>query len=265
MANGDLKPTPTGEIPASLRRPQGRPGMPEGQADTSALRQRHNLPPIAVDTSDPVVYLSKEQEKLSQANWPTLSQAKYDYATSKPKVMNALFSIADKYYGKGQWDIDYLEGLWDRALKINVAELKKGNRIPALEVFDKLFEQAAAAGIALGGKGGGGGSPDITKSISLTDPQTAETLIDQALQQYLGRKASNAEIEDFRKSLTRAEKKAPVEVNVVGGDTSVRSGGFNPAVFAQQYAEGMKGAAEYQAATTFLDAFIGAIRPRVEL
>jgi hypothetical protein len=44
----------------------------------------------------------------------------------------------------------------------------------------------------------------------------------------------------------------------------VTTGGFNPSTFAEDYAQGMEGAAEFQAATTYLDAFINALRPVVQ-
>lgn len=265
MANDNMKPTQPGEIPPSLRRPQGQINAAIAQ-DIGAIQKKYGLQPVSVDSSDPRVWLGDDQNRVDPTKWPTLSQVSTGYANLSDKAFGQLKSSLDRYYGAGRWNVSYIKNFWLEAAQISASELLKGNKVSVLNAFDKIIEQAAAAGINLGGgAAGGGGGPDITKSISLTDPQTAETLIDQALQQYLGRKASNAEVADFRKTLTRAEKKAPVEVDVVGGDTSVRSGGFNPAVFAQQYAEGMEGAAEYQAATTFLDAFIGAIGPRVEL
>jgi len=98
----------------------------------------------------------------------------------------------------------------------------------------------------------------------LTDPGTAETLINQALQQYLGRQASDIEIKQFRKALRKAERKSPTEVDIEG-TTQITKGGFNAATFAQQYAEGMEGAAEYQAATTFLDSFIDSLGAKVDV
>jgi hypothetical protein len=261
VAPNNMTPTAPGEVPPSLRRPTPQMGV-GATTDVTSLQKKYGLQPVGIDSSDPKVWLGDEQSKLDPSKWPSLSQVSTAYGNLSPQSSKKLFSTLDKYYGKGRWNVSYIKNFWLEGAQISASELLKGNKVSVLDAFDKIIEQAAAAGVDLGG---GGKGPDITKSISLTDPQTAETLIDQALQQYLGRKASVAEVEDFRKSLTRAEKRAPVEVDVVGGDTSVRSGGFNPAVFAQQYAEGMEGAAEYQAATTFLDAFIGAIGPRVEL
>lgn len=195
---------------------------------------------------------------------PTVDEAKLLYASLPEEQAKQVRQRMDAYYGEGRWNASYLENFLGRAVDISAAALKRGERVPVINALDQVLANFATEQGGGGAGGGGGGAPRITATINLTDPGTAETLIDQALQGYLGRKASEKEIAQFRKALTKAEMGAPRESDIEG-TTQITSGGFNPSTFAQQYAEGMEGAAEYQAATTFLDAFIDSLGARVDV
>jgi len=84
-------------------------------------------------------------------------------------------------------------------------------------------------------------------------------LVDNALEQYLGRRANNKEQTAFRQALRKAEMKNPVSAKIVG-DTAVTKGGVAPSVRAEEFAMAQEGSAEYQAGTTYYDAFISAIK-----
>jgi hypothetical protein len=58
-----------------------------------------------------------------------------------------------------------------------------------------------------GGKLGGG--PQVQKSINLSDPQTANAIIDTAGRTLLGRDMSEGEKNRLRAALTRAEEASP--------------------------------------------------------
>ena len=234
------------------------PNTQQPPVNVSSTAQKYGLTPVNVSSSDPLVWMGE-----GQAPQP-LSQVKNAYAFLSPRAAKKFNSQLDKLFPYG-WQPGWVRTQWEEASNLAAQATAQGEKIAPLDVFDNLIKNSAAAAVASRGGGGGGGGPAApTKTINLTDPGTAETLVDQALQGYLGRRASNKEIMEFRKALTRAEKGAPSEVNV-SGDTATRSGGFNPATFAQQYAEGVEGAAEYQTATTFLDSFIGALGPRVDV
>jgi hypothetical protein len=119
-----------------------------------------------------------------------------------------------------------------------------------------------------GGGGGGGGGPttSINTNVTLTDPDTARTLLDQALSSYLGREATPQEQKKFLAALNEHEKASPTVTTsvtnaagqVVTSSTSTQ-GGANSADFAKEFAQKKEGFSEYQAATTFLDAFMGAL------
>jgi hypothetical protein len=254
MADG--KTTSSG-IP--LGKPAAKPPVSQQQPmNVSSTAQKYGLTPVNVSSSDPLVWMGE-----GQAPQP-LSQVKNAYAFLSPRAAKKFNSQLDRLFPYG-WTPSYIAGQWEEASELAAQATAQGKKIAPLDVFDNMLKNSAASAAASrGGGGGGGGAAAPTKTINLTDPGTAETLVDQALQGYLGRRASDKEITEFRKALTRAERGAPSEVNV-SGDTATRSGGFNPATFAQQYAEGVEGAAEYQTATTFLDSFIGALGPRVDV
>lgn len=203
---------------------------------------------------------------------PTVFTAKQMWANLPAPQFKQVTDKMNEYYGEGNWSLSGgagkagVKGFWETAVDVSRAEANLGRTVPVYQAFDQILANAAAAGVAggAGGGGRGGGAPTITATINLTDPGTAETLINQALQQYLGRQASDIEIKQFRKALRKAERKSPTEVDIEG-TTQITKGGFNAATFAQQYAEGMEGAAEYQAATTFLDSFIDSLGAKVDV
>ena len=108
--------------------------------------------------------------------------------------------------------------------------------------------------------GGGGGGP--TKAVNLTDPDTANTLLDQALGTYIGRAANDTEKQMFRKALKEHELKNPSKTTVQG-DTAIKSGGSNSATFAKDFAQQQEGSAEFTAATSLMDTFIDALKAQV--
>lgn len=102
------------------------------------------------------------------------------------------------------------------------------------------------------GRGGGGGGP--RQVVDLTNPMDAEVLVDQALTQYLGRQATQAELDDFVSTLNRVERKNPVTVSQSG-----RSGGVNQQLVAEEFARAQPLAAETQAATQYMGWLVDAL------
>lgn len=253
-------------------RPSGSPAAEKPvvkQPDqVTALAQKYGLQPGMAGANEERVLVFAGVPDTEQ---PTVFTAKNMWANLPKSAFNQVTNLMNQYYGEGRWSLSGgagkpgVKGFWEMAVDVTRAQANLGKRVPVIQAFDQILANSAAAGLTPGGTSGGGdGAPKITKSVNLTDPGTAETLIDQALQQYLGRRASNDEVREFRKALRKAERGAPREVDIEG-DVQVTRGGFNPATFAQQYAEGMEGAAEYQAATTFLDSFIESLGARVDV
>jgi len=121
-----------------------------------------------------------------------------------------------------------------------------------------------------GGSGGGGGGSraftNVDTRVDLTNEGEARRILDNALAGALGRDPTAAENRAFRKALNMYEKQNPTVttskgVAGAGGTTSTTEseGGFDSADFADRYAKSQEGYAEYQTATTYLDAFINAL------
>lgn len=242
---------------------------PRDRAD--AMRQKYGLSARTADPDEERVFVF---DGLPYSQQPRVSDAKNVYALLNEQQFAQVAGTMNRYYGEGKWSLSGgagkagVKGFWEEAVDIaNTARrLDRTSTLSVPQAFEQIIANAKAAGLGAASTGGGGGgrAPEITKTVNLTDPGTAETLINQALQQYLGRQASDVEVKQFRKALRKAERGAPTEIDIEG-TTQIRKGGFNPSTFAQEYAEGMEGAAEYQAATTFLDTFIGSLGARVDV
>lgn len=116
---------------------------------------------------------------------------------------------------------------------------------------------------------GGGGGPFSTtsRSVQLTDGGSARQILNGALTRFLGREATDIEQRAFLKSLNVNETNNPT-VSVTKGSRSGQNttsstnttGGFNRDDFADRFAKSQEGYAEYQTATTYLDAFIESLQ-----
>lgn len=256
-------------VPQYLRPPANK----VGQSRQEYLAAKHGVPaPGAPNASEERVLI---WEGVPRGEQPTVSTALNMWANLPKPILKEVTDNMNKAYGEGRWSLfggpgkPGIKGFWEQAVNISRAEAARGNTVSVRGAFNNLFANAEALGISArgagaSGGGGGGGAPRITETVNLTDPGTAQLLVDQALEQYLGRKASEQEVKKFRRALAKAERGAPTRIDIEGSRQTT-SGGFNPAAFAQEFARGMEGSAEYQTATTFLDEFMSALGPRVEL
>lgn len=118
-----------------------------------------------------------------------------------------------------------------------------------------------------GGSGSGGAFSNVNRVVSLTDEGTARQVLNRALTGYLGREATDMENKMFLKALNVQEKANPTTTTTKGYTDGSRNttqnqtveGGFSRDDFAERFARSQEGYAEYQAATTYLDAFINAL------
>lgn len=128
-----------------------------------------------------------------------------------------------------------------------------------MDPFDALnyFEQLAKAqGYKPGGGGGGGAT---TRSIvNLTNEFDAEALVNGALNSYLGRDATEDEVQEFWKKLNKAEKANPV----ISGPNGSK-GGYNPQLAAEKFAEQDEEYADTQVEVTYKQLIGNAIRGRL--
>lgn len=115
----------------------------------------------------------------------------------------------------------------------------------------------------LAGLNKGTGSGGTTRSVQLTNEFDAEALVNGALNTYLGRDATEDEIDRFYKKLNASERANPtVTTRTKGGSTT--TGGFNSQLAAEKFAEQQDDYADVQAQTTFKDLMEQAIRSRLQ-
>ena len=194
------------------------------------------------------------------------------YASLSPEASKTLVQIMNAKAGKRSWNPEELKGLFsDGVLASNYIVSQTGEAVDPIEALARFYldgqevpgmgqrDAGGGAGAGAGGAGGGGYSGPITQT-RLTDTVTAESLLDKSLKDYLGRAATDKEKSAFVKSLNRYEAENPTVTTPTGPGGSVTTGGAQPSVFAEQYARGQEGAAEYGAATTYFDAFLGALK-----
>lgn len=235
-----------------------------------------NGPPIPVN---PNYNVFAGLDKNGNPIWRDVTSAKKDFYILPQKDISSMVSTMDTYYGKGKWKWSDIQDGWNTAVDMAASYFAydPSKRVTAMDAFKYNAQRNAASGLSVTGKllsggAGGAGGPTyaIQKSVNLTDPSTARGLVSQAMENYLGRKATPKEQQTFLKALNAQEEMAPTITEQrtsrsgrSSSTTSRTTGGFNPATFAQEWAAGQEGSAEFQAATTFLDTFINAIGAKV--
>lgn len=192
------------------------------------------------------------------------------------KVVAAL--RAAHYLGSNtEATVSAVQSAWRGVVADAASEYAKGNPVTPLTILN-MKATGSGDGATGGPSGGGGSGPKTTtqtntsRSVNLTDRTTAQGILDQALTQYLGRAATPSEVSAFMAALNRSERDHPnVSQNTVTTTTNAdgtsqqnvsdttSSGGVNASQKAINWAKKQEGAAEYQAATTYMDAFLGAL------
>ncbi len=179
-----------------------------------------------------------------------------------------LYDQMDKWYGKDRWDKSYVPKFYGRAVKASAYQYTYNQKkITPLDAYAFIVAEDARAGAsAVSGGGGGAVSRSVSTQVNLTDPGSARKLVDDALSQYLGRRANPNEQAKFFKALNVMERESPVVTTSTRSGSSastVSEGGFNPSTFADEWARGQQGSGEYQAATTYLNAFIDSLKATI--
>lgn len=204
-----------------------------------------------------------------------VSGADASYWLLPTQQQKTLADAMDATYGKGKWKPSTVESLYKKGLNVSAYLFQNGGkRVDPISATVMMLQQQQAmakqAGMGGGGAGGVSSSTQTTKSLNLTDPTSARKLVNDSLSQYLGRSATKQEQQAFMKALNAQERMNPTvtqqsSTTTSGGGRSATSstvmsqGGFNPSAFAEEYARGMEGSGEYQAATGLLNTFISAL------
>lgn len=139
-----------------------------------------------------------------------------------------------------------------------------------------LYGSAGAPGIGSARQPGQPGGPsvtDVTTGIQLSDSTQAWGLLRGMLRSELGRNPSDAEVDSFQAALNEAQTAAPVvttstqSTDLAGNRTvnQTKTGGMDEKGFAEGYVEDEHDEeyGNYQAATTYADAMMRAIRSPV--
>jgi hypothetical protein len=234
--------------------------------------------PGGIPYKDPTKGVAVTKDRLVD-----VADARYMMYTLAPAARERLNAATTGYFGHNRWSPSWQDGVWEQAIQVSansVAYGNKGDWIDPVTAFDLVVNDMARSGGGAAGSGKGGAysgpttTTQVNKSVNLTNPSTARSLIKQSLTSYLGRDATDDEQNSFLKALNAAEKRSPTvtkstTTTTPGVGTSrsesetLSRGGFNPSTFAEEYAQGQEGSAEFQAATNLLDTFIGSLGARI--
>lgn len=242
---------------------------------STPLNDRFGIPRITQEAAEQGVYMGSKYGYQAGARNPVTTQDVFvatedawgGYMNLSPDLQNMMVNIMNVKAGSRPWNPEELRKLWSEGvLASNYIVRQTGQRVSPVEALRRYYlgdEEVPGMGqrrTSGGGGGGGGGYSGPITQTRLTDPTTAENLLDTSLKNYLGRAATGKEKAEFVKALNRYEAQNPTVTTPMGPGSSVTTGGAQPTVFAEQFAQKQEGAAEYQAATTYLDAFLSAIK-----
>lgn len=273
--------TPSGAAPAPNTTPSPAPGLDPGFAEY----QRQKYGGTGGPTGGGIWWTDAGSTMVVKSN-----------GSLHPNGTEPLMKIGDIMYWFWQWDQKQVDKLAEKLVKANMLPSINVTRSDVWEAFRKGILLEAAAMYASSpdkaptvetvlqsfmkrpvgdASGGGEAKPKqyttTNTQVSLSDPTEAASLLNQTLQQRLGRAPTDAEKHSFLAALNAAQRKNPtvtktsytLDEKTGGYNTTVgeTSGGVNPAQVADDFTmENNKteyGA--YQAATTYFDAMMGAL------
>jgi hypothetical protein len=163
---------------------------------------------------------------------------------------------------------DSYQGLWAQASQY-AAQVNRDDpnaRWSTWDALDRMWKMFSSGG----GAGGGGGPTSYTNrstQINLTGRDESDATLDQALTEMLGRTATDQEKARFLKALN-AEERANPSTSVTRGtqsgssstsSTTSQSSSVSAGARALDFATEQEGFAEYQYATTYMDAMLEAL------
>ena len=190
------------------------------------------------------------------------------YEASNNGLLQAPESIRRALNAATGGDVTQWDAIYEAALNMAATEQYAGEST-SLEAAIFRVAKMAREEQAGGGSGGGGGPRAFTNttiSRNLTNESTAQGILNSALSNALGRRATAAENAAFLKALNLQERENPSKTVTKGvtsqsgtNSDSTTTGGFDNVAFADKFARSQEGYAEYQAATTQMDNFIKAL------
>ena len=179
-----------------------------------------------------------------------------------PATQSLVMRAVSNYYGYEVKNLSYGAGFIKDAAQI--ASASGDSAWDIIRGFSSGAYGSGSSGGGPGSGGGGGGGGGTTSRVTLTNEDQAKALLDRAMTEALGRGSTEKERADFLKSLNAAERNNPY-VQSISGSTVTTTGGVDPTVQAQEYAEAQQGSAEFKAAGDLMSAFVAAIEDPVNL
>ena len=233
------------------------------------------VPGVQGQTAEPTVYMGSAYWQVPETGYQvaninnplmnkkyayyTLDQAKAVYYTFDDKQIAKLVELGSRYTGadkdKLAADGQSIQRIWEAAV-IAASEQSRatGQDVTPWEALERLAKQSKPYEDPNAYDG-----PVAT--VNLSSPDGARSILNKSLRDELGRNPNDQEIESFYKALTAYQQNNPQVVtdNENGSERTVQEGA-NSQQFAEDYANSLEGAAEYDAATTFKDTLLRAIK-----
>lgn len=243
----------------------GNDGLVYGLGPRQTYRQSYgtsSLAQIAKSSRTPYFDFARQNStELGRAqNWITGT-----LATDQEKARYQ--GIVQKFFPNGaSWDA--YQGLWAQASQY-AAQVNRDDpnaRWSTWDALDRMWKTFSSGG---GAGGGGGPTSYVNRStqINLTGRDESNATLDQALTEMLGRTATDAEKARFLKALN-AEERANPSTSVTRGtqsgsssssSTTSQASSVSAGARALEFATNQEGFAEYQYATTYMDAMLEAL------
>jgi hypothetical protein len=131
--------------------------------------------------------------------------------------------------------------VWQQAVNSAAAygAVNPGTPLTPYDVLQKSAEAGQLAGV--------GGATSSTV-VNLTNVADAKRFVNDSLKTYLGRQATESELDNFLSTLNSVERENPLY-----SSQGQRSGGTNPQVVAEEFAQSRPDSAEFTAATQYSD------------
>jgi hypothetical protein len=208
------------------------------------------------------------------------------HASTSPQI-KTIQQLLDAYYGKTATDTKSVLALGNKLASAgymnptavgdisatglayrSMLELAARMRMTGTDITPDDLMAKGAAGMAVRPQN----YTSTTRDVNLTDPTQARQMLIQSLQDQLGRNPSPSEYQAFLGSLHAAERQNPTvttrqyKLNAGTGQydvgNSTTSGGVDPSAYTAQYGQSANPHehAAYQAATSYYDAMIGALK-----
>jgi len=254
--------------------------FPNWGTGAAAYTQPNGFNPIPIgataDTTDPYqIYVNLGEFTPPAVGFPTAIGGSSAFANSINSIGNlvAMWNAPGGLTPDKQLAIQALASLYSGqksltspagalSFLMNASIMANQNNISVSDQMLRLagvqsFDQVQSIASTMAALGDGSGPTTITATDYLSE-DSANSLVNNALQSYLGRAATDEEKSNFYQALHTAQGNQP-SVSTTDQSSRVSTTGLDVNAFAENYAKSQPDYAEYQGATKYLDLFLGAL------